>query len=173
MRPAPQPLPAIKPRESSRLATAATHPVHDNGEHREPYDEANKQTVTMPRDQDLTTSSDPGPAEQAVRRLGAADMNVLLRAKAIDTAAHKLMAEATENTPETTPPDRANANSRLASPPPRPARVAARSFPVSPLNRLAGRAAAGQPPNPVFDDGQATRQTVCREYVRTGRLRNK
>jgi len=43
---------------------------------------------------DLAMSAGPGPVEQAVRRAGGADLIVLMRARAIDTAARKLIAEA-------------------------------------------------------------------------------
>ena len=113
----------------------------------------------------------PGPVEQAVRKLGTADLIVLLRAQAIDKAARKLIAEAKENTREPGTPGPARSTSRAVPRARTPARLAASSFPVSPRVAMAGHQKPGPPPQPqpAVDD-QTARQTASHEYIRHGRL---
>ncbi|MGO9080680.1 MAG: hypothetical protein ACLQDY_16810 [Streptosporangiaceae bacterium] len=113
----------------------------------------------------------PGPVEQAVRDLGAADLITLLRARAIDKAARKLLTEAKEDTREPGPPGLAEPRSHPAPPARTPAQLAAKSFPRSPTAPIADRQPASSPlpPHPAADD-QAARPTPSRTYVTHGRL---
>ncbi len=118
----------------------------------------------------LAAPAPPGPVEQAVRDLGAADLIVLLRAQAIDKAARKLLTEARDGCREPGPPGLAEPRRSPAPPARTPARLAAKSFPLGPAPPIADRQPAGGslPPNPA--DDQAARQAPARTYVTHGRL---
>ena len=91
-----------------------------------------------------------GPVEQEVRKLASGDPILLLRAKAIDKAARKLIAEAKDSTHEPGTPGSAEGNSRPVRPARTAARLAASSFPASPAAPVAGRQVGGPPCCPTL-----------------------
>ena len=89
--------------------------------------------ATEPASQpDLAAPATPGPVEQAIRNLGTADFIMLLRARALDQAARKLLTEVQNSTSEPGPPCPPHRHSRSAPPARTPAQLAALSFPPTP-----------------------------------------
>lgn len=124
-------------------ARAATGPAADTGERHTaaaPGQPGQRSSASTPQRPDW-----PGSVERAVRNVGSPDLILLMRARAIDKLADKLIAEAKQPSEDIDSADRAGAHGSSTALAGSPARVAGENFPV-PLRAASTSCGGASPP---------------------------
>jgi hypothetical protein len=143
-------------------ARAAISPALDTEEHHmaaAPAQPGQRSAASTPQPPDW-----PGSVEQAVRNAGSPDLILMMRARAIDKLADKLIAEANEP-PQGIAAGTADAHSPSASLARKPTRVASENFPLGPPATSASRRPTGPSPR-----SSAVRDRSRTERSQTPRL---